>query len=139
MENIDALVMGRNTFEKVLSFGQWPYEKKVFVLTNTLESLPQHLEEKVEILSGDPEEITTVLNNRGYLNLYIDGGKVIRQFLDKDLIDEMILTRIPVLLGDGIPLFEKLSKPMSFRHIKTEVFNDMLVKSHYRKINTTGS
>lgn len=133
MQKIDALVMGKNTFQTVLSLGEWPYNKKVFILSNTLNSIPDHLKEKAEIISGKPKEINDYLAERGYKNLYIDGGKVIQSFLEEDLIDEIIITRIPVILGDGIPLFGKLEKPINFSEVRTEVLSKLLVKTYYKK------
>jgi dihydrofolate reductase len=133
-ENIDAVVLGRNTFESVLSFGQWPYTKPVFVLSNSLKTVPGHLAEKVELIKGTPEGIVEKLNSRQYNNLYIDGGKTIQEFLKKEMIDEMIITKIPILLGEGIPLFSDLANRQKFEHVKTEVLNNTIVKSSYRKI-----
>jgi len=134
LENIDALVMGRNTFEMVLGFGEWPYEKPVFVLSNILDKVPAELKGKVEIVNGDLKTLVTMLTKRGYENLYIDGGKVIQSFLKEDLIDEMILTRIPILLGEGVPLFGKLESRMKFTLVKTVTYNDTLVSSHYIRV-----
>jgi len=133
MSGIDAIVMGRGTFEKVLTFGAWPYEKTVFVLSNSLTTSPEHLKDKVEIVSGEITEVVNHLNQRGYNNLYIDGGKVIQSFLREDLIDELIITRIPILLGDGIPLFGKLEHQLKFMHKKLEIHNNMLVMSSYTR------
>ncbi|MGY5858410.1 MAG: dihydrofolate reductase family protein [Candidatus Thorarchaeota archaeon] len=134
MNGIDALVMGRKSFEKVLSFGVWPYDKPVFVLSRRKVNIPEELADKVKITSGSPKEIVVQLAELGYQNLYIDGGVTIQGFLDADLIDEMIITRVPILLGNGIPLFGTLSQKMQFIHKKTETLNDMLVKSHYSRI-----
>ena len=131
IDNIDAIVMGRNTFDKVLTFSEWPYNKPVFVLSNNTIDVPQTLTDKAETLSGEVKAITNQLNDKGYKNLYIDGGKVIQSFLKEDLIDELIITKIPILLGDGIPLFGKIDDSLKFKHTKTEIFNDSLVKSHY--------
>lgn len=133
MNGIDAIVMGRNTFEVVTSFGIWPYEKPVFVLSNTLQAVPEEFTDKAEIIQGKPSEVMQTLNDQGYKNLYIDGGKTIQSFLKEELIDEMILTRIPILLGEGIPLFGKLEQAQLFEHKKTEVFNNALVKSCYTR------
>lgn len=134
MNSIDALIMGRNTFEKVLTFGQWPYAKKVFVLSNTLTQVPEHLTNKVEIVSGPLGGVMETLQNRGLQNFYIDGGRVIQSFLKESLIDELIVTTIPILLGDGIPLFGTMEQQTKLTHVKTTIYNDSLVKSHY-KIN----
>ncbi|KAF0139961.1 MAG: bifunctional deaminase-reductase domain-containing protein [Stygiobacter sp.] len=133
MKSVDAIVMGRNTFELVLTFGKWLYTKPVFVLSNTLQSVPKNVTDRAEILSGNPESIIKELNSRGYKNFYIDGGITIQKFLDQELIDELIITRIPILLGDGIPLFAGLTKEQNFEHLNTEVYNNSLVKSHYKR------
>lgn len=133
INRIDAIVMGRNSFEKVLTFDFWPYDKPVFVLSNTLTGLPDTALGKAEVINGDLYELIIILRKRGYDNLYIDGGKTIQNFLEDDLIDEMIITRVPILLGDGIPLFGKLTQGMKFNHTKTEILNNYLVKSHYTR------
>ncbi|MGA1793490.1 MAG: dihydrofolate reductase family protein [Thermoplasmatota archaeon] len=134
MDTIDAVVMGRNTFEKLLSFNEWPYDKPVFVLSNRMREVPIHLEDKAEIVGGDIKDLCDGLTKRGYRNLYIDGGKVIQSFLREDLIDEMIITRIPIILGDGIPLFSDLDHAVKFKHEDTVIFNNHLVKSHYIRV-----
>jgi dihydrofolate reductase len=134
MNGIDALVMGRNTFEMVLSFGSWPYSKPVFVLSDTLTEVPKSITEKAEIIRGSLRTVLSRLRKRGYLNLYVDGGRVIQSFLAEDLVDEMIITRVPILLGQGIPLFGPLTKRLRFEHKKTELLNETLSKSHYVRV-----
>ncbi|GIU46262.1 diacylglycerol kinase [Shewanella sairae] len=132
MARIDALVMGRNTLEIVLSFGiDWPYNKPVFVLSNTLTKVPEGLEGKVFLIKGELTEVIATLNSQGYQNLYIDGGKTIQGFLQHDLIDELIITTIPVLLGGGIPLFAELTAPLKFKHVKAERLVDCLVQNSF--------
>lgn len=131
IKSIDAIVMGRKTFEKVITFGQWIYDKPVFILSNSLTELPEHFLGKAEIVRGDMKKIITQLNQKGYKNLYIDGGRVIQSFLQEDLIDEMIVTRVPVLLGKGISLFGELEQHLQFRNKKTQIYSNDLVKSHY--------
>ena len=134
MKGIDALVIGRITFEQVLSFREWPYDKPVFVLSNTLQKVPDFLSNKAEILKGTPFSIVKELNSRHFNNIYIDGGRTIQKFLKNELIDELVITRIPILLGEGIPLFSGLVTEQKFEHFKTEIFNNSLVKSSYKKI-----
>jgi dihydrofolate reductase len=134
MSSIDAVVMGRNTFETVISFDSWPYPVPVFVLSASLKTLPGKVAGKVEIIHGEPRALVKRLNQRGYRNLYIDGGRTIQCFLQEDLIDEMIITRVPVLLGEGIPLFGNLENSLNFHLEKTEQLNDALVKSSYSRI-----
>jgi len=133
MSRIDIMVIGRGTYEKVLSFPDWPYEKKVFVLSSKLKRLPDSLREKATVLSMKPKELLTYLSNQGFSNIYIDGGKVIQNFLREDLIDELIITKVPVLIGTGIPLFGHLYNDLEFEHIRTDVYSDGLVKSCYER------
>ncbi|MDN5304522.1 MAG: hypothetical protein PWP46_1408 [Fusobacteriaceae bacterium] len=134
ISRIDAIVMGRKTYEIVTSFGgEWPYIKPVFVLTNTLNKIPDKLKDKVFLINGEPEEIIKKLNKKGYRELYIDGGTTINSFLKNNLIDELIITRVPIILGSGIPLFNKLDKQIELKHIETISYNNGLVKSVYIK------
>jgi dihydrofolate reductase len=134
INDIDAIVMGKNTYEKVLSFDEWPYEKPVFILSNKLKEIPESLKGKVELIQGTPNHIVEHLNNGGYTNLYIDGGKTIQKFLELELIDEIIISHIPIILGSGIPLFDESSIEQKFEHVKTDTYNNGIVKSHYRKV-----
>lgn len=133
-EKIDAIVMGRATYEKVMSFGiLWPYTKPVFVVSNSFKSLPSELDGKAEIITGTLQDILNRIHARSYSNLYIDGGQLIQSFLKEDLIDEMILTTIPILLGGGIPLFGDLPKSMLWEHIQSEVFLNAITQDTYRR------
>lgn len=137
MNRIDAVVMGRNTFEKVISFNVWIYNKPVYVISKSLKSLPQEYQGKAELLNLNPTQIIDTLKKKGMENLYIDGGALIQSFLSEDLIDELIITTIPIILGGGIPLFGVLRNSIKFRHIKTEILINSLVKSYYRRQNIT--
>lgn len=132
---IDAIVMGRRTFDTVASFGgDWPYPCPVFVLSNTLDAVPDTLADRVEIAAGAPHEIVALLRMRGLETLYIDGGAVIQTFLAAGLIDKLILTRVPVLLGGGTPLFADLEGPLRFAHYETRTLPLGLVQSTYTKV-----
>ncbi|MFA0085238.1 dihydrofolate reductase family protein [Vibrio sp. 10N.261.51.F12] len=131
-DRIDAMVMGRNTLEMVLSFGvDWPYSKPVFVLSNTMDSVPTGYEDKVFMVKGPLKEVVSDINAKGYQNLYIDGGVTIQNFLKEDMIDELIITTIPVLLGGGAPLFGALLNPLHFDFVKTETYLDAMVQNHF--------
>jgi dihydrofolate reductase len=130
---IDAIVIGRGTFEKVLTFPSWPYQKKVFLLSNHIKQIPTSLKEKVIILSMEPKKLLDYLSNKGFSNIYIDGGKVIQSFLKENLIDELIITRVPILIGSGISLFGELDNDLKFKHIQTNVYSNGLVKSKYKR------
>jgi dihydrofolate reductase len=133
ISTIDAIVIGRGTFESVLSFPSWPYDKKVFVLSTTLAHIPESLNGKVTVLSMKPKDLLGYLSAEGYSRAYVDGGKVIQGFLEQDCIDELIITRVPDLIGTGIPLFGVLQQDLAFEHRQTRVFSNGLVKSHYQR------
>jgi dihydrofolate reductase len=103
MARVDAIVMGRRTFEKVLGFGAWPYEKPVYVLTRA--AYLESASEKARVVPGGPPDVVEYARAHGHTRLYVDGGRTIQSFLEHDLIDEMIITTIPIVLGSGIPLF----------------------------------
>ncbi|MBC6995755.1 dihydrofolate reductase family protein [Neolewinella lacunae] len=131
---IDALVMGRHSFETVLGFGvDWPYAMPVFVLSETMTSVPEGFADKVQLLSGPPEAILAKIHSQGHHNLWIDGGRTIQSFLRAGLIDELVITTIPVLLGGGIPLFGGLPEPLELELVKSEVYLGALVQRHYRR------
>ncbi|MFT5821880.1 MAG: dihydrofolate reductase [Crocinitomix sp.] len=134
MDEIDAIVMGKTTFETVLGFDiDWPYLKHVFVLSTSIKEIPEELKGKVTLLSGSENEILNKIHERGYFKLYVDGGRVVQNFLKADLIDELRITTMPILLGGGFPLFNELVKPLQFKHLKTEVFLGQVVQSHYER------
>lgn len=134
IDSIDAIVMGRNTFDTVMTFGEWPYTKPVFVLSRSMSAVPDHLRGKAEVISGALVSIIGILEGRGYQKLYIDGGKVIQSFLQEDLIDVITLTRAAILLGAGIPLFGNMKIPLNFIHESTDVLNERLVRSTFRRL-----
>lgn len=132
---VDALVMGRNTFDLVREFPTWPYgEKPVVVLTTRpLGDAPAGA--RVERMSGEPAEVAARLAERGLTRLYVDGGKVVQAFLGAGLVDRMIVTQIPVLLGRGIPLFGPLpGGDVRLRHVSTRSWPSGLVQSEYEVV-----
>ena len=129
--SVDALVIGRKTFETVLTFDTWPYgEKPVFVLsTRALASAPAGA--VVERMSGDPAEIVSKLDARGIRHVYVDGGITIQRFLQAGLIQRLIITRVPVLIGAGIPLFGAIPRDILLKHVGTRQYASGLVQSEY--------
>lgn len=133
MATVEALVMGRYTFAAALTMGEWGYgAKRVFVLGHGAVAIPPELAGTVEARSGPPAEVLAGLAAQGIRHVYVDGGKTIQGFLAAGLIDELILTRVPVLLGQGIPLFGPLAREVRLQHVETRAFADGLVQSHYR-------
>lgn len=131
MATVDALVIGRNTFETVLTFDSWPYgDKRVFVLsTRPLASPPPGA--SVERMSGDPAEIVSELASRGVRHAYVDGGITIQRFLRAGMIQRLVITRVPVLIGSGIPLFGTLQGDVALEHVATRQYASGLVQSEY--------
>jgi riboflavin biosynthesis pyrimidine reductase len=82
-------------------------------------------------MEGDPNVIVDMLSKRGLDRLYVDGGKTIQEFLSYGLIDELILSRLPVLIGAGVPLFGKLPADIRLKHLKTSVFPGGMVQTEY--------
>lgn len=128
---VDAIVMGRKTFETVLAFDTWPYSKPVIVLTTRPSALRAPEGVACEFMSGSPPEIVARLARRGMKHLYIDGGVTIQRFLEAGLIQRLIITRIPVLLGSGIPLFGRLQHDIPLEHVATRSYPSGLVQSEY--------
>jgi len=133
ISGIDAIVIGRGTFEKVLTFPEWPYDKEVFVLSGSMTEMPGFTVGRATLLSMRPREVMDHLAGLGLKSAYIDGGKVIQSFLNEDLIDELIIAKVPILIGGGIPLFGNLSRDLAFTHIRTTNAPNGLVRSYYQR------
>ena len=132
MATVDALVIGRNTFETVLAFPEWPYgSKRVVVLSHRPMDFSGVRGGLVEQMAGAPGEIVSKLAARGLQHLYIDGGITVQGFLRAGQIRRMIITRVPVLIGEGIPLFGSLPHDVRLRHIETHAYTSGLVKTEY--------
>ena len=128
---VDALVIGRKTYETVLSFDTWPYGGKPVYVLSTSALVPSPPGAVVEHLSGAPAELVAQLAARGVGHVYVDGGITIQGFLQAGLIQRLIITRIPVLLGAGIPLFGSLARDINLRHVGTRQYASGLVQSEY--------
>ena len=133
LASVDAIVIGRKTFEKVLTLGPWPYgDKRVVVLSSRPLDLSTAVGGVVEQMAGPPAEIVSRLAASGAHDLYIDGGITIQQFLRAGLIQRLIITRVPVLIGDGVPLFGTLPRDIRLQHVSTRHYPSGLVQSEYQ-------
>ena len=129
---IDVLVMGRGSFEKVLTFEPWPYgDKPVIVLSKSLTEVPEALRGTVRIEALPPQALLEKLSQDGYKHVYLDGGNVIQSFLWEGLVDDMVLTTVPVLLGAGRPLFGHLDKDIKLRLVACQSWPNGMVQSTY--------
>lgn len=130
--SVDALVIGRKTFETVLSFPAWPYgTKPVIVLSSRPLDFSRVSDATIEQMSGEPAELVAKLSARGLSHLYIDGGITIQEFLRAGQIQRLVITRVPVLIGQGIPLFGALPHDVKLKHIETRAYASGLVKTEY--------
>jgi dihydrofolate reductase len=132
--NIDAIIMGRGCFEKVLSFDSWPYDKPVLVLSKQLagSAVPESLKGRVRFSDLSPHGAMQKLASEGMRRVYVDGGQIIQSFLREGLITELAITQVPVLLGEGRSLFGNLGCEISLSHVETKSFASGLVQSRYR-------
>lgn len=135
MAGVDTIVIGRGTFETVLGFGSWPYgDKRVVVLSSSPLDFSKVAGAVVEQMSGEPADVVAQLAATGARHAYIDGGITIQRFLRARLIQRMIITRIPILIGDGIPLFGRLPHDVRLRHIATRDYPSGLVQTEYEVV-----
>lgn len=131
IESVDALVMGSSTFEVVANFdGPWPYTVPVIVMSKSRTDVPAHAT-AAELSTKSPGQLVDELDARGMTHLYVDGGAVVASFVAEDLLDELIVTQLPVVLGDGIPLMRGLLEPLWLEHRSTEVFDNGFVQTRY--------
>ena len=138
--SIDALVIGRHTYETVLAFPEWPYgDKRVFVLSSRPVDFSKlraaNAQAHVEQMFGTPTEIVGQLEKRGIQHAYIDGGITVQRFLRAGLIQRIIITRVPVLIGQGIPLFGTLPRDIRLKHVATQSYPSGLVKTEYEVLH----
>jgi dihydrofolate reductase len=132
-KSVDVLVIGRKTFEVVLAFDKWPYGKKsVVVLSSRRLDFSSIKGGVVEQMTGEPAEIAAQLKARGFKHAYVDGGITIQRFLNAGLIDRLVVTRVPVLIGEGIPLFGPVPRDIPLHHVATRTYRGGLVQSEYK-------
>jgi dihydrofolate reductase len=130
--SVDAIVIGRKTFDTVLAFPEWPYgSKQVIVLSNHSLDFSCIRGGVVEQMSGAPADIFNQLAARGFQHIYVDGGITVQAFLRAGLIHRLTITRVPVLIGEGIPLFGSLARDIKLHHLATHHYASGLVKSEY--------
>ena len=134
MKTIDTIIMGRKTYEKILSFDMpFPHQKElVYVFSNTLTGKNEY----VTFIDQDVKAFIETLKQKKGKDIFLDGGAhLIRSFLDLNLVDDMIISIVPVLLGDGIPLFLPGLKQSGFKLVASTSFESGLVQLHYQKLN----
>lgn len=133
MSTVDALIMGRHSYEKVLTFDPWPYDDlPVVVMSSQQLVIPHHLQDRVTWSSETPTELVQRLTQRGLNHLYIDGGVTIQRFLKENLISELTMTLIPVLIGSGRTLFGSLPEDIELHLIQSTSYDGGFVQLAYK-------
>ena len=130
-DSVDVLIIGRRLYEVALGFGAWPYGAKPVFVLSTKEIAPPPEGAVVKRLSGTPAEVLEEVESCGFEHAYVDGGITIQRFLSAGLIQHLVITRLPVLIGSGIPLFGPLDHDVKLRHVATKVLSSGLVQSEY--------
>lgn len=132
--SIDGLVMGSGSYRKVLTFEEWPYRKPVVVMSHSLEpgDIPENLRTMVSVTTSSPMELMRSLDQKGWSRVYVDGGHVIQSFLRSGLIEDLVITTIPVLIGSGLRLFGELEKDLRLDLVESKAFASGLVQTRYR-------
>lgn len=134
LASVDAMIMGKNTFLKILDIGQWVYgDLPVFVASKSLrgEDVPEHLRTKVSIISGTASELAKKIREKNKSKIYVDGGKLLQSFIRACILNELVVTKMPVLIGSGISLFGEIDKDMKVKNLKTESFKSGVTQNHY--------
>jgi len=132
LASVDVVVMGRRTFEVVLKLGHLAtYGKKPVIVLSSRPLDFSSVKAGFEQISGEPTEIVKQLKSHGFEHAYIDGGITIQRFLAAGLIDRLVITRVPVLIGEGVPLFGPLPHDIQLRHVATRSYAGGLVQSEY--------
>lgn len=137
MASVDCMIMGRKTMDTIVSFNltpeQWPYgDTRIIVLSRKVKQAPDDLKDKVEMYSGSIPALLAQLESEGFKHAYIDGGKTIQSFLNLELIDEMTITRAPILLGEGTPLIGKLTNRIKLEDANATAYPNDFVQVHYK-------
>jgi dihydrofolate reductase len=136
MASVDGLIMGSGSFKTVLAFESWPYQKPVIVMSHSLveNDIPAELESKVRLTQLSPQELILSLVKEGWKRAYVDGGKLVQSFIRAGLVQDMTITSVPVLIGEGVRLFGSIDDDIDLELIGSKSFNSGLVQNHYRLI-----
>lgn len=126
---IDAVIMGKNTYEVVSSFDEWAYKnKRVIVLSNTL----TEVRKEAELFSGKLTELLAKLHAENVKHIWVDGGITASKFLEAGLVDDLTISIIAMILGSGIPLFSTMNQERRCHLVSTQSYPSGLVQLKYK-------
>lgn len=139
MDSVDGLIMGRGSYQTVLGFSEWPYRKPVVVMSRSLQTsdIPVALRDRVRVTAESPRKVMATMEAEGWQRAYVDGGNLVQSFIREGLIKDVILTTIPILIGDGIRLFGELDGDIDLRLLSSTAFPSGLLRSHYELLHDT--
>lgn len=137
LSSVDCMIMGRKCMQTISAMNltpeHWPYgDLRIIVLSNTLKVAPENMLGKIELFSGDLTSLVETLLHEGHKHAYIDGGTTIQSFIKLQLLNEITITKAPVLLGEGIPLFGKVDQPIKLAQAESTSFANDFVQLKYR-------
>ena len=131
INSVDALILGRNTYEVVSGFDEWPYkEKRVIVLSKTL----KEVREEAELYCGDIHHLLSVLHAENVKHVWVDGGITVSKFLEAGVVDELTISIIAMILGSGIPLFSTINREQTCRLVSSQAYPSGLVQLKYEMV-----
>jgi len=138
MGSVDGLVMGSGSFKNVLTFGDWPYQKHVKVMSQSLNEsdIPADLNGKVSLTRLSPKELMSALNKEGWKRAYVDGGQLVQSFIREGLIEDVTLTLVPILIGSGLRLFGEVDRDIDLQLRHSLAFGSGMVQNHYKLIKS---
>lgn len=128
-KTVDTVIMGRKTYDQILTFGKYPYEDKTsYVFTRNSN---KRKDSNVEFVFETEKFLKELISSSGKDIWLVGGAELVSAFLNQDFVDEIILSIIPVVLGKGIPLFKNIQREIKLQLIKTTEY-DKLVELHYK-------
>ncbi len=133
VSSVTCVVMGRKTFQRILTFPEWPYQtQRAIVMSSTLKTIPESLGDNVQLFNGSAQDVVQLLEAEGDSHLYVDGSRVIQDFIAAGLLTDITITTVPILLGEGVSLFGgPLPKDVKLRHVATRAYQNGFVQSQY--------
>jgi dihydrofolate reductase len=133
VKTVSTVVMGRKTFQKIMTFPEWPFQsQRVIVLSSTMKSVPDSMADQIQLYDGTSEELVNLLDAEGDSHIYVDGSRAIQSFIAAGLLTDITLTTVPLLIGEGIPLFGgPLPKDVRLTHVATRAYQNGFVQTHY--------
>lgn len=132
VRTVSSVVMGRKTFAKIMNFPEWPFpSQRVIVLSTTMKEVPPSVADQVQLFGGSVEDLAFLLESDRETHIYVDGSRAIQSFIQAGILSDITITTIPILIGEGVPLFGAIPKDVKLEHVTTKAFRNGFVQSIY--------